>query len=298
MQPVRDWRMHLGVHKTATTHVQDLLEHNRMRLLERGVDYLPMEVNRLNQLPDLRMRHWRLWAAGAPMRRHIHAALAPLRAGPQTVVVSEENWLGPSPDALASPIYPRAWLRMRAFASLEGDGARLEVFLSLRYWETMLPSVYVQILRERVVPGGFDTVREAVRTRPPSWAAHLKRLRRAAPAVKIRVWRYEDYRSAQGHILSALCGVDVSDLEDVTPPVRTRAPHADAVPAAERLDASLPPRERNARVAELFNAPSPPGAEPFAPFDTTERKRLRALYARDIDAIAQLDGVELLRFDY
>jgi hypothetical protein len=39
--PVRSWRIHLGAHKTATTHLQETLTAVRPALAERGIDFIP-----------------------------------------------------------------------------------------------------------------------------------------------------------------------------------------------------------------------------------------------------------------
>ena len=48
--PVRHWRIHLGAHKTATTHLQETLTLVRPTLAARGLDYIPNQLVRGRRL--------------------------------------------------------------------------------------------------------------------------------------------------------------------------------------------------------------------------------------------------------
>ena len=42
LAPVSHWRIHIGAHKTATTHLQQTLAAIRPRLVEQGIDPIPL----------------------------------------------------------------------------------------------------------------------------------------------------------------------------------------------------------------------------------------------------------------
>ena len=89
LEPVREWRLHLGAHKTATTHLQETLALRRDWLVAHGVDVLPMRAVWALRLPPPAGRYgWRL-RLGWPMRRAIEAAVAQLRRGPGRIAISE-----------------------------------------------------------------------------------------------------------------------------------------------------------------------------------------------------------------
>src|ERR671915_2577538 len=48
--PVRRWRIHIGAHKTATTHLQETLTALRPALAAQGVDYIPNSLVRGRKL--------------------------------------------------------------------------------------------------------------------------------------------------------------------------------------------------------------------------------------------------------
>ncbi|MEO0830257.1 MAG: hypothetical protein AAFY03_07325, partial [Pseudomonadota bacterium] len=104
LQPVGAWRLHLGVHKTATTHMQDTLLAVRGVLADRGVDALPNQDIRNALFPVLTRRNPRLWLGGVPMRRALERAIAEVRIGPATVLISEENLLGHASTILGKEI--------------------------------------------------------------------------------------------------------------------------------------------------------------------------------------------------
>ena len=46
LPPVSHWRIHIGAHKTATTHLQQTLAAIRARLVEQGIDPIPLAALR------------------------------------------------------------------------------------------------------------------------------------------------------------------------------------------------------------------------------------------------------------
>jgi hypothetical protein len=139
LEPIREWRLHLGAHKTATTHLQETLALRRDWLVARGVDVLPMPAVRALRLPP--SAGWKAWRLrlGWPMRRAIEAAVAPLRRGPGRIAISEENLIGYPQHLLSAPLYPQAARRLAGFRALAAGG-RLHVFFAVRGFERLLPS--------------------------------------------------------------------------------------------------------------------------------------------------------------
>lgn len=304
--PVRHWRIHIGAHKTATTHLQETLTVVRPALAARGVDYVPNPLLRerrfartlwgrrlLARLPLVGPRH---------MRETLEAVVTPLRLGPETVVLSEENILGIPDHILRVPFYPQAALTIARLATLgTGAGADLVLFLSIRGYDTLLPSAYAESLKfrpprridSRVGPraGGFDTGELMART--PSWYDLVALIRRAAPGAPLRIWRQEDYRANAEAIMAEVCGVELGPLPDISDPSWTRSPTAEGIRAAETLDPGLGMDERRERVAALYAASE---GERYRPWSAAERDELRARYAADLARIeAEFPGT-IMRF--
>jgi hypothetical protein len=295
LAPITSWRIHIGAHKTATTHVQEILTLMRPQLVERGVDFVDNHAVRrsglakalcerrlMTRLPGLRGR-----AVAALMARH----LDPLRAGPVTFVLSEEKLMGGSLQAFSDPIYPQIERIVPMLASLGArvaGGAEVTLFLSIRGFDGQMPSAYVQELKfSPPIPCGFDNIRARLRAKPPSWFELVARIRAAAPGVPLRVWRQEDYRRDPAAILAALCGRDPGPLPAMEDPYWTKSPDLAAVREAEALPHDLPRPERRAKVLEIFRAAG--DGERFDPFAPEEKAVLRAAYARDLERIEALD---------
>lgn len=291
LAPVREWRIHLGAHKTATTHLQHTLAAHREALVAAGRDYIPYPAFRDAARPFIRRGTWRrrLWAvpgAGAAVSRALEARLDGLRRGPQTVLLSDEDLLGYARDLLTAPPYGR--LRgLHLVARLAARAERCTLFLGIRAFDAILPSAYAQALKGDVYPrGSMARICRAAAADPPSWAALIARVRAAVPGATLRVWRHEDYRDHWRAIVAELAGGDVGELPQV-PPVRgTASPGPAGVAAAEALDPGLDQRTRILKVREIYAA-HPAGEihgrlDPFAP---DAAARLREAYAADIAAI-------------
>lgn len=296
MTTVREWRLHLGAHKTATTHLQHSLLRHREALAEQGVDYLPMDqVRRLRLTLHQGRRRWRV-RLGWPMRRRIEALVAPLRLGPDRIAISEENLLGISPDLLKGSFYPKAELQLAAFAPLSGGGRELRLFLSVRSFETLLPSAYVQTLRGMSFPGGFAPVRAAALNRPPSWAELVARIRRTLPQARLRLWTFEDYGAHDREILSRFVGAEIPTGEPLPPPESTRSPSARAIAEMERLEDGLGYLDRTRAAAKIAARDAERGGgERFAPFSDAERALLQEAYAEDLARLEAEHPGTLLR---
>jgi hypothetical protein len=287
--PVRAWRIHIGAHKTATTHLQETLTLLRPALAARGIDYMPNPLIRNQKLS------WTLWRrrpiarlpliGPAHMRDAIEATLDPLRIGPDTVALSEENILGVPHQVLEPTFYSQADQSLSRLSSL-GLRADVELFLSIRSYDALLPSAYVESLKHGTAPrGGFGSVKERLLAVPPSWYDLVARIRAATPGMPLHIWRQEDYRANAQAIMEAFCGCPLGQLPEVSDPTWTRSPSATAVAAAERLPADLSRVERLARVKEIFGASEPDG-DRFSPFSEAERRHLRARYEADLARIA------------
>ena len=288
--PVRQWRIHVGAHKTATTHLQETLTRVRTSLADGGVDFIPTELLRTRRFaPTLWGRRplARVPILGpAHMRDAIETAVQPLRLGPDVVVISEENVLGIPQQIFAEPFYPHAGNALGRLASLSAR-AEMVLFLSIRGYDTFLPSAYAEHLKHAAPePGGFETLRERLVARPPSWHDLVGRIHAAVPGVRLVIWRQEDYRANDAAIMAEVCGCPLPPLPEISDPTWTRSPSAAAIATAEALPADLPYGERRARVHDIFAASEPEG-DRFRPFSRGERARLRAAYDDDLERIVR-----------
>jgi hypothetical protein len=288
MIAAKEWRVHLGAHKTATTHLQDTLAAHRPALLEHGVDILsggkfkPL-VRRDARTEGFRYRLWRNWPG--LMSRKFIGDLERL-SGAQTLLLSDEDLLGYTNEQITNPLYPK--LRgLHLIRALAERGAKVSLFLGIRSLDGLVPSAYAQMLKSLPPPaGGMDAVRAGLARNPPSWVELIERIRTELPGMDLRVWRYEDYRRDWRDILRLYVGRDTGEFPDLPPPPRTASPSAKAISLAEKVDPTLPRHKRREEVKGLYAkypADGPDG--PYRPLTEAEIARFRESYAADLSEI-------------
>ncbi|TPE48425.1 hypothetical protein [Amaricoccus solimangrovi] len=295
---VRQWRIHLGAHKTATTHLQNTLTEIRPRLVARGVDPIPLPALRragiAQALNERRLATRLPILRGVIAKRILCELLDPLREGPETVILSEEKLLGSPRRVFSDPIYPMVEHIVPTLATL-GGRADVTLFLSIRNFAGQLASTYAQELRVLPPPeGGFESIRARVVANPPSWFDLARRIRAVAPNAPLRIWRQEDYRAHKREILSELAGCDTGPLPELADPTRTKSPSLEAIREAEALPRNLSSPERR-RIVDAIFANAGEGTR-FAPFSKEEEAMFEARYVADLARMRDLDPEMLMRF--
>jgi len=185
--------LHLGAHKTATTHLQRSLSAAKEMLIVNGVRYYgPDYFRRTGRSID------RMFGIGGtdgpPPRRTPAAQLAFLAKGAEHVLLSEENFIGgfDAPDNQGAPgFYAAAEHRVTALVR-QVDDIRLRLFLGVRDPADFLTSAYSQSL----LTGRIATPRRFRAGHPLAavdWADLVARLRAVRGVRHIYVWRFEDH---------------------------------------------------------------------------------------------------------
>ncbi len=169
--------VHLGAHKTATTHLQHALAQVRGRF--EGRLFLPKEL----RASGLRLQEW---LSGESEGREHHRVLRQAFAVPVRLVISEENILGVTPGVFEpfSPLlYPRAEPRLRRLVQVLPDRPVI-LALAMREGAGFMVSCYAQaLLAGRVMP--FDDFRAGVDPTALDWSGLVARLRAALPEAQI-----------------------------------------------------------------------------------------------------------------
>lgn len=290
----RAFRVHVGVHKTASTHLQRTLEAQTEHLRQQGIDVLtPDQISahiaayRPGRLDRLSLRLRGSLPGGVRRREaaRFAAALRPLWTGAPEALLSAEHFVGKPSAALLDPMY-RFLHRLEIAHEMVGDRP-LEVYVAIRSLDGFLPSAYAEALRWPFEQRQrFETLAARARANPPSWLGVIDRLRRAAPRARLRVWTYDDYRRDARALCSALVGRDLAPMEELPRPAETATPSAEAVRQVEAM--GLP--ETSARipiVARIFKEnPATADCLPFNPLSPEDRARLRARFEADL---AELD---------
>jgi len=271
---------HVGVHKTATSHLQRCLRRSQDGLLAQGVRYVgPSDLRAAGQwLAD----RFGFGATGITQADHANA-LAGLAQGAARLILSEENYIGPLLHPGTDPVtnrYVRAGYRLSRLA--EAMDRQIDVFIALRHPLDFLNAAYSQSL----IAGHLMQAAAFQQQNPVSgvkWAGLLRRLRAAEGIGQITVWRYEDYRVLFPEITTALVGGDASEVvlqidKRVNPSLSEEAV---AAMTSGKMDAAT------ARKA----LPSGPDHAPFDGYHADQRAMADAAYAAAWEEICAIPGV-------
>jgi hypothetical protein len=284
--PVDRWHIHLGAHKTATTHLQETLAAIRPVLLEKGIDYIPLDAMRpvTNRLLRRSARIKQVFGRLSP---ELGRVIDGLRQGPDHVILSEENLLGRLEDCFALPPYGGLGWRLAALAGMLGE-TETRVFLTIRRMDEFLPSAYAQALRHNPQKQRFTEIRARLLTRPPRWTEIVARIESALPRARVEIWLYEDYRAHAAEFVQRLTGVDPGSLPEIEVPRSTATPSAAAIASMEALDRRRLAGPRWTQMAQAICARDPASAktDPFRPFSAEDSARFAALYDEDCAALA------------
>lgn len=283
--------LHLGAHKTASTHLQKTLRAAAPAMAARGLLWLgPAELRG----SGLRLG---LVAAGAPGAGAAARALRAALASQPAALLSEENILGtphaPRPDR-APELYPQADARLERVLAA-ADRPRVRLFLGLRDPAGFLTSAYGQsLLGGQIAPfadwlGGVAP--EALR-----WSGLVARLRTLPGVAGVVLWRFEEYPAVLPALLAALLPADLAaqlrPAAGVTHPGLSARAQAQVMAA---LAAGTAGPETAQAARRLYpKGPQEPG---FLPFDAAVRAASAAAYAADLARMAAWPAVRLLRPD-
>lgn len=281
--------IHLGAHKTASTHLQNALHAARQVLMTHRVAYFGPRVlrHRLGLQPVM--------PPVAAMDPELLAQLHRHNGAGRRLVLSEENILGttrPRLIARGAQLYPDAEARLGAVLSALG-AHHVTLFVAVRMPLDFLVSAYgQQIYAGQVKP--FAQYVAGIEPAALRWSDLVGRLRRLPGVAHCVVWQFEQYPGIAATVLDQMLG---SAATCVTLPERQSNPGISAAALAEVLtrgQAMAPAEARKlvrARRAALPKSADRPG---FAPFGQAERARALSDYCADLDRLAAQDGVTLL----
>jgi hypothetical protein len=294
MTPHPDIALHIGAHKTATTHLQRSVLAVRPAVARFGVQfYGPQQLRghgkSLAARFGLRVRGNKTTRSADPK-----AALAQLLRSGTRLVLSEENFIGTLHNrsgTLAWPIYPHTEARISGLADRIAPGG-LDIYLGIRDPARFLSSSFSQVL----LGGAIVPVTEYRDSNPFArldWADFVRRIRHTAGVRSVTVWRQEDYSAMFGQICSALLGPGAATA---------------VAPLQQRIHQGLS-EQAVAAIYEWHNAghegplaslaremyPTTPQSPLFYTYTDSELAQSRIQYAKQVAQIAEMSGVTLLR---
>lgn len=293
-------KLHVGVHKTATTYLQQYFSHNRAVLASNGVAYWPTEnvrdifklswEQRKRSQKNLRSR-----VASLFVTDRITRLMKPWFSLDRCILLSEENLLGEGSDFLGDKLYPECAERLGWLSTVIPSSRPLEVWLCIRSYPDFFASMYGEAARFWPVPAP-EQYAKRFENASGYWPALIDQIRKALPHAQLVVWAYEDFRDLEPRIIKGMTGVEKEFLH----PLQQSDVRPSASDKAIRKIAALPSDingpERMMRMLELEQRyPQKHKSDRFSPWTTEQHKRMEAAWQEDRANIAGRGDVTFLQ---
>jgi len=286
MGSCRTWRLHIGAHKTATTHLQDTLAKHKKILEAVGAQYLSREEIRQENI-KIREKSMALrFGLGDIYLRKFANKIHQKSMYSSTMIISEENFCGSVAEIAEPVMYPRLERRL-GFLSSALQGHDIKYFLSIRNQVDIIPSSYVHTIKYKPMPHGFEPIRSRVMADPPRWSDLVYRLKNTIGwDVPLSIWLFETYLRKEQEIISLLCGNEINIEKSLDRPDSTRTPSWEAVREIEMLGKLVSRSKYRKEVKAIIETDN--GNKKYTPFNAQEINFLESVYEIDIERIAQM----------
>jgi hypothetical protein len=282
---MRHYRIHIGVHKTATTHLQDHLENLRLHLATSNTKFVPRAQMRNSKIASLLKNEASTNFLNSFLKQtHWNIGLGNIFCKQQEIILSEENLIGNVDGLFSTPIYPNLEARLlRLSKFLKND--KFCLFLSIRNFAEILPSAYSEYLRHTNKLDGFDKIRAHVLSNPPSWLSFVERIKTVLPSTELKLWTFESYIKNNAKILSEISGIEIKNLT-ATPETKDTARLSTlTINQIEKIQPSLPHWKKKSIKKNLIHTND--YSEKFDPLSKNEKESLSFLYDKDLISIRQ-----------
>lgn len=286
--------IHLGAHKTASTHIQATFKKNAAALAAAGVTIVrPKDVRTAVGTVRERMGHPLFKRLGGRARRQAIHRLTGLGAPAAHLVAADENTLGLCADIIATgTLYPDAGIRS---ALWQGMAARRDatVYLAVRAYPSFFAAVHAQAGRNARYEPLLASQAAALAALPRRWPDVVADIAAALPEANLILWAYEDYAHLRPEILRRMTGL--TDLSPVAVrPMRT--PTAAAMRALAEAG-QHGPVSQDLRAEIIARHPHEKGASAYSPWTPEQRTQMRAAYAEDLIILKRRYGPQFLSLE-
>jgi len=273
-------RLHLGVHKTASTHLQRVLS-DTFRDDDRVMYIGPSEFRKFTK-----------WKKGENCFDvdYSRAYLEKNSSVAENLILSEENICGDTFDAFDNDrLYENISQRLNSLSEFFNAFEEIEIFVTIRNPATYLPSVYCEALRWRAYRPFSDLYHGK---HNQSWVPVIKDILQALPGRKINVMAYENYREDLTNILKMMGAVTPVALKServVRPSFVSRS-----IKVMEPISRYIPKRIQPQFLFIVDFFLRKVDAKKFQPFSRDEVDVLSTRYRRDIEELSQLTNINLV----
>lgn len=288
--------LHVGAHKTATTHLQSRLTEARPRLWPRRIACICPQQTRAGQvqLSTLTQFPGRFPKIEASWRKRLDLIEA---QGVTRCVISEENFTGEIHRHLLvgrdGAAYPQAVARLEALLHILGRKPD-QIFLGVREPASFITSAFGMWMRagQGVLIDHFLGGADPCQIR---WADLGRRLRALPGRPELTVWRFEDYPRIRNSVIEAMVGAEAAPLVGTSPRKLvgwSQAAYDSFIDSVHNADGSVPLRAlADAALRAYPRGPERPGFQVLAP---DVLARCAAGYDADVAELTAQPGVRLI----
>jgi len=291
--------LHLGAHKTATTHIQDTLQFHKRLLRSAGINYIDRKTIRKNgRLINKAVNNFdkyiffRRQRASNKINKLFLSLIDPDFS---TNIISEEDLIGLPQDLLSKQYYSNIKTNLSVLSSLK-EAYDISIFLSIRSPATILPSAYSQMARiGKISPNLFNKIKHNTLNNTPLWCPTIKSINKAFSSSPIYIWKYEDYNKKRNSILNLMCGKYNHrhiEFSDIPPPKETSSLSLECIDKIEHSMSGLSRKNQIIKAQEISS--NNHGNTNFIPFSEHEIHHLNSKYLYDIEEIKAINNVILL----
>lgn len=196
--------VHLGAHKTATTYIQSALKAQRKVLAAEGVTVLlPGDLRATGVLGRSRPDRGGPNSAERGSGLDIAGLLNGLASDPTVhrIVLSEESIIGaPRINLSTKSLYPDLVRKCRRLPVALNHPNVTFLFALRDYGSFFSSNITTAVRRGNVF--ALDDLRPAFLTLHRNWVDVVSDLRRAFPAVALKIWRYEDFGQCEAKVFA------------------------------------------------------------------------------------------------
>lgn len=286
--------LHLGVHKTATTHLQ------RYWVACSGSPGAtavcpPLTEVRAQLTPVCGPPSVKSGGPEEGERRRKSALdwLEDCGRRASSLVLSDENLIGSSERVFAQrALYASASPRLERLADVL-KGHELRVWLSVREYGSFIRSAYCEMLRH----GPYRPFREAYNhfdLASRGWEHLARDIQQAFPAAKLVCWRYESLDELRAPITSALFGLRRAAMPPITDQRDRQSMSSLAIELLNDIYRRVGADEATRVRPSVERVVSGGGLALFNPWTDAEQEQFKAAYERSLIALQALPGISWL----
>lgn len=285
----KEIRIHLGAHKTATTHLQDSLALKERELRNNGIFYLPREKFRERiKKACVERKLKRLWLPFLK-RAYLSQLLMSGCKRHEKLIISEENILGNCAEVCAIDPYYHTY---PSFIRILSNLAPTTLYLSIRSFDKVFSGAYATALR--FIPHfAIDQQRRVLQQLEagvmPSWIPLISRLLDQYPNAELKIWCQEEYALQPQFFINELLGFSEINLPEIGRTSDTETPNYKGVEVVEKIvtDVNFVQDELwPQRCKEIFeNYKALSGHSKYSFLDAETQGKLKDLYLTELDTI-------------